>query len=85
MGMKYVQGYRNAIKSPASNASKQAANDPIFFIREVPMLYVRPQVVEPSQPATLSTPPQTCSQSKQILNIHATAIEESFSLPHMTS
>ena len=46
---------------PASNGSEEVADDSILVIREVAMLYVWPQIVEPPQPAALAAPLQPCN------------------------
>lgn len=40
---------------PASNASKEATDQPIFLISKFPMFNIWPQIVEPSQSATFPT------------------------------
>lgn len=38
-------------------------DDELFFVKgDVPSLYVGPQIVQPPQPATLPTSPQTCTR-----------------------
>jgi hypothetical protein len=42
-------------------------DDHLFLLlRDVPPLEIRPQVVDPSQPAALPAPQQPCSSSRQI-------------------
>jgi hypothetical protein len=48
---------------PAPYADIEAANDVLLFFREVTMLNVWPQIVEPSQPAAFPASLQPCNKS----------------------
>jgi hypothetical protein len=45
---------------PATDGSKEVADDPVLVVREVTVLYVWPQIVEPPQSAALAAPLETC-------------------------
>ena len=53
--------FKQLLYLPASNGSEEVADDSILVIREVAMLYVWPQIVEPPQPAALAAPLQPCN------------------------
>jgi hypothetical protein len=48
---------------PAAYGSEEVADDPVLVVREVTMLYVWPQIVEPTQPAALAAPLQPCNNA----------------------
>jgi hypothetical protein len=48
--------------SPAPDADVEAADDPVFLLGEAAVPDVRPEVVEPPQPAAFAAPVQPCKQ-----------------------
>ena len=65
---------RERERLPAANTYIEVADDIVFFFRESTVLDVRPQVIQPSQSATLSASLKPYNQThqlvKQIILIH---------------
>lgn len=59
---------------PAANANVEAADDAVFFLGEAAALDVRPQVIQPPQPATLPTSLQPYNTTSRTTPLAVSAI-----------
>lgn len=58
---KYEGKWERKMTVLAPNVGKDAADDPILIFREFSMFNVGSEIVQPSQPAAFSAPPETWS------------------------